>query len=169
MSADEDHARQIAVLTAHRDIEQQIFRMGYHLEDGDFEAVADLLADSTFGADVLGAKSFRGRDEIRAQYERTNVTYPGIGRATKEVYSNVVIDIDIDAGTANSMTSYTVAQQPPSGAFELLVAGRYLDEWTRVGDGWTWSDRYIKVQYRNDLSRHMNDGTHPWSRSDPAP
>jgi hypothetical protein len=136
--------------------------MGYFLEDGNFDGVADLLAEATFGADILGRKAFQGRDQIRDQYRRTNVTYPDRGRATKEVYSNVLVDIDLEAGTARSTTSYTVAQQPPGEVFELIVAGRYEDEWSRVNGQWKWADRYIKVQFRNDLTRHMNPGSHPW-------
>ncbi len=154
--------QQVAQLAAESAIKHQLYQMGYHLEDGNFEAVADLLADATFGADIVGRKAFRGRDEIRDQYRRTNVTYPDRGRATKEIYSNVLIDVDLEAGTARSVTSYTVAQQPPGEEFALIVAGRYEDEWRRDGDRWIWADRYIRVQYRNDLARHMHVGSHPW-------
>ena len=36
------------------------FQMGYRLEDGDFDAVGDLLAHATFGADRIG-REFSGR------------------------------------------------------------------------------------------------------------
>jgi SnoaL-like domain len=150
-------------LIAQHEIERQIYQMGYHLEDGNFEGVAELLADATFGADILGRAALRGRQEIREQYERTNVTYPDRGRATKEIYSNILVDIDLEAGRARSVTSYTVAQQPPGESFGLLVAGRYEDEWQRVGTAWRWADRYIRVQYRNSLDRHMHADQHPWT------
>jgi hypothetical protein len=154
-------------LDAQHQIERQIYQMGYHLEDGDFEAVAELLADATFGADIIGRAKFRGREEIRAQYERTNITYPDRGRATKEIYSNVVVDIDLAAGRARSVTSYTVAQQPPGTPFDILVAGRYEDEWIHRDGEWRWADRYIRVQYRNNLDRHMHASEHPWSGGGP--
>jgi hypothetical protein len=160
-------------LIAQHEIERQIYQMGYHLEDGDFEAVADLLAHATFGADIIGRAAFRGREEIRQQYERTNVTYADRGRATKEIYSNVLVDIDLESGRATSVTSYTVAQQPPGDSFALIVAGRYEDQWRRVDTAWQWADRYIRVQYRNNLDRHMHADQHPWTgdgrdRSAPA-
>jgi hypothetical protein len=156
-------ARTVDLLASHREIEQQIYRMGYHLEAGEFEAVGDLLAHATLGADKIGRRMFRGRDEIRDQYARTNIVYPEGGRRTKEVYSNVVIDIDLDRGTATSTTSFTVAQQIPGEAFELLVAGRYEDEWERVDGSWRWSDRYIVAQYHNDLNKHMHSGSQPYN------
>jgi hypothetical protein len=162
VSSPEELESKVAWVIARTEIVQQIYRMGYFLEDGDFDGVADLLSEATFGADILGRKAFRGREEIREQYRRTNVTYPGRGRATKEVYSNVLVDIDLVAGTASSITSYTVAQQPPGEVFELIVAGRYEDEWQLVDGEWKWTDRYIKVQFRNDLTRHMHAGSHPW-------
>lgn len=155
--------RKVDLLVSQREIEQLIFRMGYHLEAGEFDAVGELLQHATFGADRIGRRAFRGRDEIRDQYRRTNIVYPEGGRRTKEIYTNILVEIDLDAGRARSTTSFTVAQQIPGGRFELLVAGRYEDEWERVDGAWRWSDRYIVAQYHNDLSRHMHSGTQPYN------
>jgi hypothetical protein len=156
-------ARTVELLAAQREIEQQIYRMGYLLEAGDFDGVGELLAHATFGADKIGRKVFTGRDEITAQYARTNIVYPEGGRRTKEIYTNVLVDIDLDAASARSVTSFTVAQQVPGGPFELLVAGRYEDEWSRVDGRWRWTDRYVVAQYHNDLDRHMHAGSQPYN------
>jgi hypothetical protein len=137
--------------------------MGYALEAGDFDTVGELLQYATFGADRIGRGVFRGRDEIRDQYRRTNIVYPEGGRRTKEIYTNILVDVDLDAGTARSTTSFTVAQQVPGGRFELLVAGRYEDEWERADGAWRWADRYIVAQYHNDLDKHMHSGTQPYN------
>jgi SnoaL-like domain len=157
--------RRVALLEAHRQIEQLIYRMGYALEDGDFELVGELLRHATFGADRLGRKIMQGSQAIRDQYTRTNITYPGQGRATREMYTNVLIEIDLDAGTARSKTAYTVAQQIPGTAsrFELLVAGRYEDEWAVIDGEWHWTDRFIVVQFKNDLDAHMAPGSQPYN------
>ena len=157
--------RDLALLAAHRQIEQKIYRMGYALENGDFELVGELLRHATFGADRLGRKIMQGSQAIRDQYTRTNISYPGHGRATRELYTNVLIEIDLDTGTARSKTAYTVAQQIPEtdSRFELLVAGRYEDEWTRIEGEWHWTDRYIVVQFKNDLDRHMASGSQPYN------
>jgi hypothetical protein len=163
--SDDPLERRVALLDAHRQIEQKIYQMGYALEDGDFERVGELLRHATYGADRIGRRAFRGKNEIRDQYVRTNITYPGHGRATREMYTNVVIDVDLDTGAARSTTAYTVAQQTPDGEspFALLVAGRYEDEWTLVDDDWRWSDRYVVVQFKNDLDRHMEPGSQPYN------
>jgi len=158
-------AHSVALLTAHRQIEQKIYRMGYALENGDFELVGDLLRYATFGADQIGRRAFEGREAIRDQYARTNITYPEHGRATREMYTNVLIDIDLDTKTARSTTAYTVAQQTPDGGspFALLVAGRYEDEWALIDDEWHWTDRFIVVQFKNDLDLHMTPGSQPYN------
>ena len=70
----------------------------------------------------------------------------------------MLVDIDLDVGTATSTTAYTVAQQVPGSdrPFELLVAGRYEDRWGIVDGEWHWTDRYIVVQFKNDLNAHMH-------------
>ena len=119
-----DVEKAVALLSAHREIEQKIYRMGYALEQGDFAEVGRLLRHATFGADRIGREVFTGEDEIRAQYARTNRTYPGQGRATREMYTNVLVDIDLDAGTAASTTAYTVAQQVPGTGPAVRAPGR---------------------------------------------
>ena len=80
------------------------------------------------------------------------------------MYDNVVIDIDLDAGTAKSTTMYTVAQQIPDTdrPFALLVAGRYVDEWARIDGTWVFTDRFV-VQFKNDLDQHMHRGSQPYN------
>jgi hypothetical protein len=160
---DADLARKIDLLMSHREIKDMLYRVGYAIEDGDFQRIGDIMGDATLGADMIGRQVFHGGDEIRDQYKRTNITYPGRGRASKEIYHNILIDIDLDAGTAKSVTSYTVPHQPPDEVFELIVAGRYEDEWKRVDGTWRWADRYVVVQFKNDLNKHMHSGTQPYN------
>jgi len=162
-STDDDLARKIERLVVQHEIERQIFEVGYAIEAGDFQRIGDLMGDATLGADLIGRKVFKGGDEIRDQYARTNIVYPDRGRATKEIYHNILVDIDLDAGTARSVTSYTVAQQPPDSEFALIVAGKYEDEWSRVDGEWKWVDRYLVVQFKGDLDRHMTPGSQPYN------
>src|SRR4051812_17193294 len=89
-----DLSRELDLLVSHREIEQHIYRIGYALEDGDFATVARLLEHATLGADLIGKKAFTGAAEIQAQYERTNIVYPEGGRRSREIYHNILIDID---------------------------------------------------------------------------
>jgi hypothetical protein len=163
MSSLEDLARQVDLLASQRQIERMIYEVGYAIEAGDFARVGELMGDATLGADRIGRKAFRGAKEIQEQYTRTNIVYPDRGRATKEVYTNILVDIDLDAGQARSVTSYTVPQQVPGEVFALIVSGKYEDEWERVDGTWCWRDRYVVVQFQNDLDRHMRPGSQPYN------
>jgi hypothetical protein len=159
----DDLARKTELVWTQREIERMIYAVGYAIEDGDFQRVGDIMGDATMGADLIGRKAFKGSNEIRDQYARTNIVYPGRGRASKEIYHNILVDIDLDNNVATSVTSYTVAHQPPGEVFELIVAGKYEDEWERRDGVWHWVDRYIVVQYKYDLDKHMKSGTQPYN------
>src|ERR1700692_1949094 len=148
---------------SHREITDMLYRVGYAIEDGDFQRIGEIMGDATLAADMIGRKVFHGGDEIRDQYKRTNIVYPGRGRASKEIYHNILVDIDLVNDHATSVTSYTVAHQPPDEPFEILVAGKYEDEWERTDGEWRWVDRYVVVQYKNNLDRHMHSGSQPYN------
>src|SRR5579859_2008016 len=158
VSSDHDLKREVDLLVSQHQIERRIYEVGYAIEAGDFQRVGNLMGDATLGSDLGGRKTLQGSEQIRDGYTKTNITYPGRGRASKEIYHNILIDIGLDAGTARSITSYTVPHQPPDEAFDLLVAGKYEDEWKRVDGEWRWDDRYVVVQFKNDLNKHMHSG-----------
>ena len=162
-NSDRDLAREVDLLVSQREIERLIFQVGYAIEAGDFQRVGELMGTATLGADLTGRKVYKGSQQIRDQYTKTNIVYPGRGRASKEIYHNILVDIDLDHDHATSVTSYTVAHQPPDEPFEILVAGKYEDEWERTGGKWRWLDRYVVVQYKNNLDRHMHTGSQPYN------
>ena len=159
----DDLARQVDLLVSQRAIERRIFEVGYAIEAGDFQRVGELMGNATLGADLIGRRVYQGAEQIRDQYTKTNIVYPDRGRASKEIYHNILVDIDLDRDRATSVTSYTVAHQPPGEPFEILVAGKYEDEWARVDGEWQWADRYVVVQYKNNLDRHMHSGSQPYN------
>ena len=79
----DDAGRMIELVWSQREIERMIYAVGYAIEDGDFQRVGDVMGDATMGADLIGRKAFKGSTEIRDQYARTNIVYPGRGRAVE--------------------------------------------------------------------------------------
>ncbi len=161
----EDLTRRIEVLESREQILRRLYESGYAIQAADFDELGRLMREVTLSVDRPGLPVIHGGDAIRDRYRATNKTYPGHGRAAKEIYHNIIVDVDPGAGTAQSLTSYTVAMQvPDSGApFELLVAGRYEDRWRRVEGDWVWTHRHIAVEFMNDLDRHMHPGTQPYN------
>jgi hypothetical protein len=163
VSNNHDLARKVDLLASQHEIERMIYQVGYAIEAGDFQRVGDLMGTATLGADLIGRRVYKGSEQIRDQYTKTNIVYPDRGRASKEIYHNILVDINLDNDRATSVTSYTVAHQPPGESFDLIVAGKYEDEWQRVAGEWQWVDRYVVVQYKGNLDRHMRSGTQPYN------
>jgi hypothetical protein len=124
---DDSTTRSLALLCAHREIEQKIYRMGYALENGDYELVGQLLRHPTFGADRLGRRIRKGKQEIRDQYTTMKITYPGHGRATREMYTQVRLATvqPAWAGAADGRIrqgGFAADRRPERGAFAIRMA-----------------------------------------------
>ena len=139
----------------HDDITALLYTYAERIDAGDFAGVADLLAEAalTFeGFDVVR----RGRTEVMAVYEATTRRHTDGTPRTKHVVTNVVLDIDGDAGTARSRSYFTVLQAVP-GALTLqpVVAGRYRDGFRRVDGVWRFESRHITVDLAGTLEHHL--------------
>ncbi len=117
---------------------------------GDFDGLADLFADAEITAE--GGAVWRGRDEVLAMYVDGTRRYPDTGTPkTKHVTTNLLIEVDEEAGTATNRAYYTVLQAVP-GSFALapIIAGRYRDSFERVGGTWRFASRHMLVDLIGD-------------------
>src|SRR4051812_15583476 len=103
-----------------------LYRYGELMDLGDFEAVADLLADVVIT--VEGAPgSFRGRPAILSMYVDGPRRYDDGTPHTRHLISNPIVDVDDAAGTATVRSSYTVFQQVEDLPLQPIIIGRYHD------------------------------------------
>ena len=103
---------------------------------GDFAGVAELLADATFTG---GAGSVTGRDAIEKMLRESLIVYDDGTPRTKHVTTNVVIEVDEEAGTAVSRSYFTALQALPDLALQPIVSGRYQDRSSAARDtGASW-------------------------------
>lgn len=126
------------------------------IDDGDFDRLADLLADAavtTEGTDV----EVRGRDAVLALYTTWTRRYEDDGTPkTKHVTTNLILDIDEDAGTASARSYFTVLQATPDLPLQPIITGRYRDTFTRTPDGtWGFATRHMVTEHTGDLSHHL--------------
>jgi hypothetical protein len=131
---------------------------------GDFDGVADLLGDAAVGDGKAGdeggggatpARLLTGRDAILAMFTSTTRRYPDGTPGTKHVTTNLILDIDEDAGRATARTYWTVLQAVPGLALQPILAGRYHDRFERVEGEWRFSERRYLIDLVGDVSRHM--------------
>jgi 3-phenylpropionate/cinnamic acid dioxygenase small subunit len=143
------------VSDSQQQIEKLLYLYAERIDRGDFEGVADLLADAT----IVGAKGEpgpSGHAGILAMYERTTRRYQDDGTPhTQHVTTNAIIDVDEAAGTATCRSCFTVFQALPDFPLQPIVAGRYHDRFERADDRWRFCERKMMPEHFGDLSRHM--------------
>lgn len=140
---------------ARHEIAALVHAYAERIDGGDFEGVADLLADAEVTAEGTDRR-WRGRDEVLGLYESGTRRYPDGTPRTKHVTTNLVVDVDEAAGTATARSYYTVLQAVPGElALQPIVAGRYRDRFERVGEAWRFAGRHLVVDLVGDLGHHL--------------
>jgi ketosteroid isomerase-like protein len=125
------------------------------IDSGDFAGVGQLLAHAVVTAEG-GDLEVRGADAVQAMYEGWTRRYEDNGTPhTKHVTTNLVIEVDEDAGTASCRSYITVLQATDALHLQPVFAGRYHDLFERVEGTWRFSGRHMITDYIGDLSQHL--------------
>ena len=122
------------------------------VDDGDFARVGILLADATFTG---GAGSVRGRVAIEKMLRDNVIVYDDGTPRTKHVTTNIVIEVDEEAGTAVSRSYFTALQALPGFSLQPIVSGRYQDRFERRDGRWRFVERRVRTDLVGDVSRHL--------------
>lgn len=122
---------------------------------GDYEGIARLFAEGSITREGYDEKA-TGYDAVLHRYtSRTRRHADGTPR-TKHVTTNVIVDVDEEAGTAKCRSYFTVFMHL-RGEFALqpIISGRYHDTLTRGDAGWRFQNRHIISELIGDLSMHL--------------
>jgi 3-phenylpropionate/cinnamic acid dioxygenase small subunit len=139
-------------LSSYRAIENLIAAYAELVDDGDFAGLGRLLADATFtGSGALVS----GPDAIEQMFRDMLIVYDDGTPRTKHVTTNVVIDVDEEAGTAVARAYFTVLQALPGLPLQPIVSGRYRDRFDRRDRQWRFAERRVRIDLTGDLSRHL--------------
>jgi 3-phenylpropionate/cinnamic acid dioxygenase small subunit len=82
---------------------------------------------------------------------------------TRHVVSNIIIDVDEDAGKATARSYNTTLQQVPDRPIEIIATARYFDSFELADGAWRFSQRIIRHasidgahrDFIGDMSRHV--------------
>lgn len=138
---------------SYRAIENQIVTYPHLVDTGDFAGLDALLADATFigsGAPVSGLGA------IETMFHETVIVYDDGTPRTKHVVTNIIIDLEEDAGTAVARSYVTVLQAPPGVPLQTIAAGRYHDRFERRDGRWCFTERRVHIDLLGDVSRHLH-------------
>jgi 3-phenylpropionate/cinnamic acid dioxygenase small subunit len=131
-----------------------IARYAELVDAGEFEGVADLLGDAGVG-DGTNPGLLRGRDAIAAMFTATTRRYADGTPRTKHVTTNLILEVDAEAGEASARSYWTVLQTVEGLPLQPILAGRYHDRFARTGAGWRFTERRYFIDLVGDVSHHM--------------
>jgi 3-phenylpropionate/cinnamic acid dioxygenase small subunit len=138
--------------SSYRAIESLIATYAELVDDGDFAAVGQLLADAAFSG---GAGSVSGRGAIEKMLRDNVIVYDDGTPRTKHVTTNLAIKVDERAGTASSRSYFTALQALPDLPLQPIVSGRYYDRFERRNGQWRFVERRVQTDLVGDVSRHL--------------
>jgi 3-phenylpropionate/cinnamic acid dioxygenase small subunit len=138
--------------SSYRAIENLIAAYAELVDDGDFAGLGRLLADATFTGNGTPVS---GPDAIEKMFRDMLIVYDDGTPRTKHVTTNVIIDVDEEAGTATSRAYFTVLQALPGLPLQPIVSGRYRDRFNRRDGQWRFAERRVRIDLTGDLSRHL--------------
>ena len=138
--------------SSYRAIERLIATYAELVDDGDFAAVGQLLADATFTG---GTGAVSGGDAIEKLLRDNVIVYEDGTPRTKHITTNLAIEVDEEAGTATSRAYFTALQALPGLALQPIVSGRYHDRFERRDGQWRFLERRVGTDLVGDVSHHL--------------
>lgn len=136
-----------------RQIENLVYAYAERIDAGDLGGVAELFAHGRIQAapEIV----FEGSEAVRAMYDGATRLFEDSTPRTRHVTTNVAIEVDDEASTASSRSSYTVFQQTDELPLQAIIVGRYHDTFHRVDGRWCFDPREVFVDLTGDLSHHL--------------
>jgi SnoaL-like domain len=131
-----------------------IARYAELIDSGDFAGVAELLAHAGVGAGD-GSALLTGTKALAGLFTSTTRLYPDGTPGTKHVTTNLILEVDEEAGSATARSYWTVLQAVPGLPLQPILAGRYHDRFERVDGAWRFAERRYLVDLVGDVSHHM--------------
>jgi len=149
-------------------IRNLIHRYSEAVDQGRFAALDELFAHATVrtavGSGEPGA-GIGGRT-VSATFGEGIILYADGTPRTRHLVTNMIIEVDEEAGRATARSYNTTLQQVPGRVIEIIATARYEDSFLRVDGTWRFSDRIIRHSsldgvhrdFIGDMSRHTLPG-----------
>ena len=135
-----------------RSIENLIATYAERVDAGDFAGLGELFDEAAFGG---SAAAVRGREPVEKLFRAMVRVYEDGTPRTKHVTTNIRIDVDAAAGTAEAHSYVTVFQALPDLPLQPIVAGRYRDLFSSADGVWRFIERRFTTDLVGDVSKHL--------------
>jgi hypothetical protein len=125
------------------------------MDRGDLSGVAALFEHATVTSEGTDVES-RGTDAVLAMFRSWTRVYEDTGTPhSHHVTTNLILDVDDDAGSGTCRSYFTVFQATAELPLQPIIAGRYHDRFERVAGSWRFTARHMITDHVGDLSRHL--------------
>jgi len=142
-------------MPGHIAVANLVYTYAERIDLGDFAGVAELFEHAEITA-VGNDEHHSGTDAAQKLYEKTTRRYDDNGTPhTKHVTTNLILEIDEEAGTGTCRSYFTVLQQTANLSLQPIISGRYHDRFERVDGVWRFTHRHIISELIGDLSQHL--------------
>jgi hypothetical protein len=142
------------------EITAMIYRYCELFDSGDFDGFAAQFEHGRMGGRETGSASLR-------QWIDDNVILYDGSPATKHLTTNLVVDVDEQAGTAKARSYVTVLHGADGYPLAVVGCAEYHDEFERVDGTWRWAARNVLNQIAGDTSRHIRSAASPEGEEPP--
>ncbi|RAU43849.1 MULTISPECIES: nuclear transport factor 2 family protein [unclassified Pseudomonas] len=141
-----------ASISAEREIGRLISTYSYLLDSGKFDEVAKLLKHATL--EVPGATAEGEADIEKFLISGVQRHEDGTPR-TWHAVSNMLIDVDVEQGSATSKSYFTVHQELKGFPLQAICAGHYHDTFCKLNGSWHFVRRAVTAHLMGDLKFHV--------------
>jgi 3-phenylpropionate/cinnamic acid dioxygenase small subunit len=140
-----------------RAIHNLLFTYAERIDAGDLAGVGALFAKGRIvpSPDTPPDQGVRGAEAVEGMYRATTRLYSDGTPHTKHVTTNVIVEADEAAGTAEARSYFTVLQQLDDFPLQPIISGRYRDTFVCDDGAWRFETRSMIVDLKGDLSRHL--------------
>lgn len=138
-------------------VENLLYTYAERIDAGDLDGVAELFTHGRIHGVEDGPPEmvFEGRDAVRRLYGATTRIHGDGTPRTRHVTTNAIIEVDEDAGTATSRSTFVVLQATDDLPLQPIITGRYRDTFHRLDGTWWFDTRVMHVDQTGDLSQHL--------------
>lgn len=136
-----------------REIENLVYAYAERIDAGDLAGVAELFRNGR----LQPAPGFvlEGAEAVLGLYTGATRLYDDGTPRTRHVTTNVIVEVDDDAGTGHARSYYSVLQQTDELPLQTIIAGHYRDTFHRIDDRWWFDTREMFVDLTGDLTHHL--------------
>ncbi|MDY0072339.1 MAG: nuclear transport factor 2 family protein [Thauera sp.] len=134
-------------------IPQLLYRYGEAIDQGRLEDAAAMFRHARIHT---GRSQPLNADELLALWQRILVIYPCGTLRTRHLITNPIIELDADGTRASCRSCYTVLQATEQLPLQVIVSGRYHDQFALIDGEWCFTERdYRQMDLVGELSAHL--------------